>query len=87
MASHLTQEKQKLHELVDRLAPGQVHVARGRLQAALDPSSHAIASAPVDDEPLTADAGRSLDEARDWLKHNRPIPYEQVLAERDIAWE
>ena len=69
MANGLTHEKQQLHELVDRLAPGQVHAMR------------AIANAPVDDEPLTAQGAHALDEAREWLKHNRPIPHEQVLAE------
>jgi hypothetical protein len=47
MASDLTHEKQQLHELVDRLAPGQVHAVRGLLQATLDPIWRAIASAPV----------------------------------------
>jgi hypothetical protein len=30
---------------------------------------------------------RALDEAREWLKHNRPIPHEQVLAELGITQE
>ena len=49
MVRDLTHEKQRLHELVDRLAPGQVHAVRGLLQAMLDPVSRAIANAPVDD--------------------------------------
>ena len=48
MPSDLTHEKQQIHELVDRLAPGQVHAVRGLLQAMLDPVSRAIACAPVD---------------------------------------
>lgn len=87
MAGDLTQEKQQLHELVDRLAPGQVHAVRGLLQAMLDPVSRAIANAPVDDEPLTPEEGQALVEAREWLKHNRPIPHEQVLAELGITQE
>jgi len=87
MASDLTHEKQRLHELVDRLAPGQVHAVRGLLQAMLDPVSRAIANARVDDEPLTAEEAQALDEAREWLKHNRPIPHEQVLAELGITQE
>ena len=27
----------------------------------------------------------ALDKAREWLKHNRPIPHEQVLAELGIT--
>jgi len=81
----LTQEKQRLHELVDRLAPTQIHAVRGLLQVMLDPVSRAVANAPVDDEALTADEAHALDEARHWLKHNKPIPHEQVLAELGIT--
>ena len=35
MAGDLAKEKQQLHELVDRLAPGQVHAVRGLLHAML----------------------------------------------------
>ena len=73
MASDLTHEKQQLHELVDRLAPSQVHAVRGLLQVMLDPVSRAISNAPVDDEPLTEEEAHALGEAREWLKHNRPI--------------
>ena len=53
----------------------------------LDPVSRAIANAPVDDEPLTKDDAHALDEAREWLKRNEPIPHEQVLAELGITLE
>jgi hypothetical protein len=72
---------------VDRLAPGQVNAVRGLLQVMLDPVSRAIANAPVDDEPLSEDDVLALAEAREWLKHNRPIPHEQVLADLGITQE
>ena len=53
----------------------------------LDPVSRAIANARVDDEPLTAKEADALDEARGWLKHNRPIPHKRVLAELGITRE
>ena len=87
MASGLTHEKQQLHELVDRLVPSQVRAVHGLLQVMLDPVARAIANAPVDEEPLTAEDARALDEAREWLKHNKPIPHEQVLAELGITQE
>lgn len=87
MARDLAHERQRLHELVDRLAPGQVQAVRGLLQVMLDPASRAIAKAPVDDEPLTAQETQALLEAREWLKHNKPIPHEQVLAELGITQE
>ncbi len=87
MHGDLTREKQQLHELVDRLAPGQVHAVRSLLQVMLDPVARAIADAPVEDEPLTAEEAHALAEAREWLKHNAPIPHEQVLAELGITQE
>ena len=53
----------------------------------LDPVARAIASAPVDDEPLTVEEAQALVEARERLKRNRPIPHEQVLAELGITQE
>jgi hypothetical protein len=53
----------------------------------LDPVSCAIANAPLGDEPLAAEEAQALVEAREWLKHNRPIPHEQVLAELGITQE
>ncbi len=87
MAGDVRHDKQQIHELVDRLAPSQAHAVRGLLQAMLDPVSRAIANAPVDDEPLTPEEARALDEAREWLRHNTPIPHEQVLAELGITLE
>jgi hypothetical protein len=47
----------------------------------LDPVEIAIANASYDDEPLTGEEIKALDESREWLKHNDTIPHEQVLAE------
>jgi hypothetical protein len=87
MSGDLTHEKQQVHELVDRLAPSQVGAVRNLLEVMLDPVSRAIATAPVDDEPLTVEEAHALNEAREWLKHNGLIPHEQVLAELGITLE
>ncbi|MGO9097021.1 MAG: hypothetical protein ACLQGV_17585 [Bryobacteraceae bacterium] len=87
MASDLNHQKQELHELVDRLVPSQVYAVRGLLEAMLDPVSRAVANAPMDDEPLTAEEAQALGEAREWLKHHTPIPHELVLAELGITQE
>jgi hypothetical protein len=83
----MASEKQRAHELIDRLAPGQVAAVVGLLEAMLDPVSRAIANAPVDDEPVTEEEEQALAEAREWLKHNKPIPHEQVLAELGLTME
>jgi Spy/CpxP family protein refolding chaperone len=79
--------KEHAHELIERLAPRQVSAVVGLLEAMLDPVSLAIANAPLDDEPLTAEEEKALAEAREWSKHNQGIPHEQVLAELGITQE
>jgi len=79
--------KEYAHELIERLAPRQVSAVVGLLEAMLDPVSLAIANAPIDDEPLTAEEEKALEEAREWSKHNKGIPHEQVLTELRITQE
>lgn len=73
--------KEHAHELIERLTPNQIAAVVGLIEAMLDPVSRAVAQAPTDDEILTADGEKALDEARNWLKQNAPIPHERVLAE------
>jgi len=80
-------DKERAHELIERLAPGQVPAAIGMLEGLLDPVSRAIANAPIDDEPVTKEEEKALAESREWLKHNKGIPHEQVLAELGVTQE
>jgi hypothetical protein len=79
--------KEHAYELIDRLPPTQLSAVVGLLEAMLDPVSRAIANAPFDDQPVTAEEEKALAEAREWLKHNKAIPHEQVLAELGITQE
>jgi hypothetical protein len=87
MATASVNVKQEAHELIDSLAPGQVSAVVGLLKVMLDPVARAIANAPYDDEPVTAEEAQSLADAGEWMKHNTPIPHEQVLAELGITQE
>jgi hypothetical protein len=87
MANGSTDEKQHAHELIDRMAPGQVTAVVGLLEMILDPLAHTLASAPYDDEPVTPEEEKALAEAREWSKHNKAIPHEHVLAELGITQE
>jgi hypothetical protein len=87
MASTATDPRQQAHELIDRLAPSQVSAMVSLIETMLDPVSRAIANAPIDDETLTAECKESLAKAGEWLKHNKGIPHEQVLAELGITQE
>jgi len=44
-----------------------------------------VATAEIDNDPLTVEDEKALAEAAEWSKHNEPIPHEQVLAELGIT--
>jgi|KBSMisStandDraft_5_1062788.scaffolds.fasta_scaffold721055_2 hypothetical protein len=87
MATDVIQEKQQVRELLDRLAPSQLTAVRGLLEAMLDPVARALADAPIEDEEISEEEERAVAEAREWLKHNKPIPHEQVLAELGLTMD
>ncbi|MGB7586550.1 MAG: hypothetical protein WBM11_17040 [Terriglobales bacterium] len=79
--------KEHAHELIERLPPSQVPAAIGMLESLLDPVARAIANAPIDGEPVTKEEEKALAESREWLKHNKGIPHQQVLTELGITQE
>lgn len=80
--------KQQAHELLDRLAPDQLAAVVNLLQVmTLDPVARAIANAPIDDEPESEQERQAVAEADEWLKQNRPIPFEEVLADFGLTVE
>ncbi len=87
MPTDVTQERQQAHALLDLLPGEKVSAVVHLLRLMIDPVARAVARAPVDEEPLTAEAIKALDESREWLKHNQGIPHEQVLAELGITQE
>jgi hypothetical protein len=81
---HTATDKQQAHDLIERLEQAQVPTAVRFLEfMLLDPVSRSIATAPVDDETLTAEEEHALLRADEWLKERggRGIPHEDVLAE------
>jgi hypothetical protein len=87
MAHGSTNEKQQAHELIERLPPTQLSAVVVLLEAMLDPFARALANAPIDDEPVTPEEEEALAEAREWSKHNKAIPHEDVLAEFGLSPE
>jgi hypothetical protein len=78
MAAEIAQEKQQVHELIDRLAPSQVAAVRSLLEAILGQA----ASAPGDDEPVIEEDRTRFREGQAWLaRGGKGISMEQVLAE------
>lgn len=75
-------EKQHAHNLIERLeGPQLVTVVRFIEFMMLDPLSRSLATAPVDDEPLTAEEEQALEASKEWFRHNPGIPHDEILAE------
>src|SRR5260370_31779608 len=83
-------DKQYAHQMLDRLDAGQLDAVVHLLEVMTDPVTATLGSAPVDDEPFTDAERKAIAEADEWLKHNQPIPHEEVLAELSMTmadWE
>ena len=87
MAHGSTDDKQHAHELIDRMAPGQVSAVVGLLEIILDPLARTLASAPYDDEPVSEEEAREVASAKASLARGEGIPHEKVLAEFDLTSE
>ena len=64
--------RQHAHALIDCLPESQLSALVGLLETIVD---------PADSEPITPAERRAVAEADEWLKHNEPIPHEEILAE------
>jgi hypothetical protein len=73
--------KEHAHELIDRMAPGQIAALVGLLEIMLDPVARSLANAPVEDEPISEEENRAVAASKAWLKDHEPIPHAEVLAE------
>jgi hypothetical protein len=58
------QTRQHAHELIERMAPGQVPAAVELLEKMLDPVSLALANAPFEDEEISEEEERAVARAK-----------------------
>jgi hypothetical protein len=79
----MANSKEHAHELIDRLPPTQLSAVVGLLEAMLDPTSRAIANAPVDDEPETEQERQAVAKSKAWFEAHggQEISQEKVLAD------
>lgn len=76
-----THTKEHAHELIDRMAPGQVSAVVGLMEILLDPLARALANAPFDDEPVSDEEARDIAESRAAYARGEVVSNEEVLAE------
>lgn len=74
-------QREHAHQLIDRLPEAQLSALVGLLETIVDPVAASLRNAPPEDEEISAEEEQSVAEAREWLKHNQPIPHEEILAE------
>ena len=75
-------DKQHAHDLIERLENSEIVAAVRFLEfLTLDPVSRSLATAPVEEEPLTREEEQALNASREWFRQNEGIPHEEILAE------
>jgi len=75
-------DRQHAHHLLDQLAPGQRAAVVHLLETMVSPGE--------DCDTLSHAERTAVAEADQWLRHNQPIPHEEVLAEFGLTvadWE
>jgi len=88
MNTELTQQqKQHAHGMIERLAPEKLSAVVGLLEVMLDPFDRALATAEIDDEPVTEEELRDIEASREWFQHNPGTPFEQVVTELGLTME
>ena len=81
MESDLNRERQQAHALVDMLPAAKLKAVRSLLEVMVEPLSHSLALAPVEEEEVTAELAEALDRARASLVRGEGIPHEEILRE------
>jgi hypothetical protein len=75
-------DRQHAHQLLDQLGSGQLAAVVHLLET--------MVPRDADGDTLSDAERRAVAEADEWLRHNRPIPHEAVLAELGLTaadWE
>jgi len=86
METDIAEQRQQIQFLLDSLPDEKILIARGLIAGIADPLSVALARAPYDDEPNSAEEEMQVAASREWLRNNKPIPHEEVLAEYGLGF-
>lgn len=66
-------DRARLHELIDALPSESLEPAGRYLERATDPMIAVLDAAPWDDEPLTAEERRQIEESERGIAEGRPL--------------
>jgi hypothetical protein len=71
----MTETRQHVHDLIDRLPP------------TLLPVSHALAMAPLEDEEIGEEEHRAVARSKEWFKHHEGTHFRDVVTEMGLSME
>ena len=77
----MSDTRQHVHEMVDRLDTGQLAAVGQLLEVMTDPVARSLAGAPVEDEEISEEEEQAVARSKEWFKHNEGIPFEQVVTD------
>jgi len=78
-------DKQHAHDLLERLAPGELEAVVHLLEVMIDPVARSIANAPVEEEKITAETAADLDSAREALNRGEGISHDEIMHEYGLT--
>jgi hypothetical protein len=85
MDPNVAQEREQAHALLDMLPVEKLTAVRSLLAVMVEPLSRALASAPVEEEEVTAETAAALDRSRASLARGEVIPHEDIRREFGLA--
>jgi hypothetical protein len=74
-------ERNRVHQLLDRLDQGQLAVIAQLLEVMADPVARSLANAPVDESPISVEEAAALDAAHAAIQRGEGIPHEEIMRE------
>lgn len=81
MAIKIIQERQQAHALLDLLPDEKLSAIRTLLEVMVEPLSHSLSVAPVEDEEVTPETAEALNKATASLDRGEGVPHEEILRE------
>jgi hypothetical protein len=79
MARIPQQERERVHALVDQLAPRQLEAIRNLLEA--------MTPGLVEDEEISAAEEAAVARSKEWFRDNQGVPFDDVVAELGLSME
>ena len=83
----IAEQRQHVHAYIDRLPGNQLTAVHGLLETMLSPLDRALALAPLDDEPVTAEDIAAIQAGVASLEAGRSVPMEDVLADFGLTMD